>query len=707
MALQNSNQYTIEKPTDQLITEHEQTTSTNTTSAATTAAEVKDNEQVKPVSPASESDEQSEEDQPTMDDIGEEEHSADVWDGGSSNTESNDNGTDDFFEDNKELLKKIKNILDFVYPNSKISLAELLTSVKEYVIKYAQNLGGGGDNDDADPKLPPEGDDVTAPIEPGADGETVKPSEEDKINELIAKGFCKIYNTSLDEFSKVVNAELFGNDIYGFECKKSDDQKEIANAVNIDRYNAEFDKQDNVRIDQLYKAVNAIVDELKNNMPNDQYNAKTIIAPIANYCQNNDTVVLNYISYLLKVFYDKWLLPDGSGDRFPYVIDGGDDVKRKESISAIKTEWDKVKKGIAEIEKGYNNDKNIRTIKLPNDPTPYTVSGYTKYLTKEDYDKLSKEKKKNYKGPTNYIIDDKTITSVYMGDKGDGDLFVIDKNDKKYYYHNNRNDIKWFDKSGKNEEFDLQLYYGGSTSSNCQAGKGCPQMMKDVADKLLESYNGTLKELEEEFSKKYAKVYSANNSKYRFKDYLHDLGIGMDCSGYVSRALAFIMTNLRVPGHIQLETLGPGYGRIKSNATTLSRVSKEHSSLIMDTKPRPKGEDSIWKDYVEKIIPNIQPGDIEMVGETGNGFHIRIIYSVDTKNMCFIDHQSGTQNAYLELKQKNSSLRFGVEETVVSKDKNLGKYLDNYRFARPNVFKDPERLRGFFIDMLKYKGGST
>ena len=59
MALQNSNQYTIEKPTDQMITGHEQTTSTNTTSAATTAAEVKDNEQVKPVSSASESDEQS------------------------------------------------------------------------------------------------------------------------------------------------------------------------------------------------------------------------------------------------------------------------------------------------------------------------------------------------------------------------------------------------------------------------------------------------------------------------------------------------------------------------------------------------------------------------------------------------------------------------------------------------------------------------
>lgn len=659
------------------------------------------------------------EEPPVMPDVDTDEHEPDIWEPGHSDNPSD---SDDFWEKNKNLLRQVQNILDFRYPSSNISLADIIAAACQFRGGLSGGEGEGADGEGYSPDA--DGGGKNTP--PDADINKPEPDPQSIEDESIAKGFCKIYKTSLDELSKAVNGMLFDNYTYNFERKKPDDQKDIKDAVDIDKYNAEFDEQDKVRMVQLFKAVNTIVEKLRNDKPDDKFNEKTIIAPITDYCRTDETVVFNYISYLLKIFYDKWLLPDGSGDRFPYVIDGGDDVKRKQSISVIKKEWEKVKNDVTEIEKSYDNDKNKRTIKISDDSTAYIISRYFKYLTQSKYDKEKNninnkienatnedEKKKlqkklnqfiaNYKGPADYIIDDKTYKAVYLGVEDDGDLFGVDKNNKKYYYQNERSDIKWFDKDGINEEFDLQLYYGGSTSSNCQAGKGSPQMMQKVADKLLDSYNGTSDELKEEFSKTYATVYSANNKNYRFKDYLHDLGIGMDCSGYVSRALAFIMTKLRVPGDVQMKTLGPGYGRLKSNATTLS--SEKNSNLFLNTKSRPRVEDpTIWEGYIKEIVPKIKPGDIEMIGTTGNGFHIRIIYSVDEENMCFIDQQSGTQNAYLELEQEKSSLRFGVEETVVSKDKNLGGYLNNYRFARPYVFNDPERLKGFFIEMLNIKG---
>lgn len=665
MALQNSNQYTIEKPTDQLITEHEQTTSTNTTSAATTAAEVKDNEQVKPVSPASEqtsseSDEQSEEDQPTMDDIGEGEHSADVWDGGSSNTESNDNGTDDFFEDNKELLKKIKNILDFVYPNSKISLAELLTSVKGYVIKYAQNLGGGGDNDDANPKLPPEGDDVTAPIEPGADGETVKPSEEDKINELIAKGFCKIYNTSLDEFSKVVNAELFGNDIYGFECKKSDDQKEIANAVNIDRYNAEFDKQDNVRIDQLFKAVNAIVDELKNNMPNDQYNAKTIIAPIANYCQNNDTVVLNYISYLLKVFYDKWLLPDGSGDRFPYVI--------ATRYYILTNGQYKEKYGSQDIKSSFENYSTKDTSEIGKKPSEEV---YKK--TKDGYEEVSI---KYASWSDNYRFYKEIVFNM------------IEEVKKTFAVPDNK--------------YDHQLYLKGDCAST--KGKGAIELLQAISEKLYVDFYQKIKNNDYASLKRYAKkdsilqnkenaktnMYKELESEYKtrypqkeydFNEFLHDFGVGVDCSGYVSRAIAFIMTNLMIDYDTQKATLNLDANGLGLRTNTGHLESEKGGSKLLFT-PSSTKFDNIFNSEI------IQPGDIMR-----NGEHIRIVYAVDNERKAFSGHQS------------TSELRKGVKEDVITSESEYKNYLPKgYTIKRPLAFYDKDKLKEYFVNMLLETG---
>lgn len=92
----------------------------------------------------------------------------DVWDGRNSKDSSICDG--DFFEENKELIKKLKNILDFIYPNSGIDLAKLLTSGMEYICGKAEGSGEGTGE-----VSPPSGDDeppmiAQNPVNPGQQG---------------------------------------------------------------------------------------------------------------------------------------------------------------------------------------------------------------------------------------------------------------------------------------------------------------------------------------------------------------------------------------------------------------------------------------------------------------------------------------------------------------------------------------------------------
>lgn len=56
------------------------------------------------------------------------------------NDEDTTTGKGDFFDENKELIKKLKYVLEFVYPDSGIDLAKLLTGGKGYIAM----LAGGG-----------------------------------------------------------------------------------------------------------------------------------------------------------------------------------------------------------------------------------------------------------------------------------------------------------------------------------------------------------------------------------------------------------------------------------------------------------------------------------------------------------------------------------------------------------------------------------
>ena len=92
----------------------------------------------------------------------------DVWDGRNSKDSSICDG--DFFEENKELIKKLKNILDFIYPNSGIDLAKLITSGMEYICGKAE--GGGEGTGEVSP---PSSDDeppmiAQNPVNPGQQG---------------------------------------------------------------------------------------------------------------------------------------------------------------------------------------------------------------------------------------------------------------------------------------------------------------------------------------------------------------------------------------------------------------------------------------------------------------------------------------------------------------------------------------------------------
>ena len=84
------------------------------------------------------------EEPPVMPDVDTDEHEPDIWEQGYSDNPSD---SDDFWEENKDLLKQVQNILDFKYPSSNISLAELIMSVGNCITRY-ENNGRGESSED-------------------------------------------------------------------------------------------------------------------------------------------------------------------------------------------------------------------------------------------------------------------------------------------------------------------------------------------------------------------------------------------------------------------------------------------------------------------------------------------------------------------------------------------------------------------------------
>lgn len=594
--------------------------------------------------------------------------------------DNDDNSQGNFFEENKSLLIKIYNILKLQFPSLNISLSELLTAAQKFIDIYAKP-----ENDIHD-------DDIDA----------------------IVKGFCNIYRTNWEELKDVI--------INGAQFEEKEPGELLEKNLYKDKNISEFKKQDELRIKKLEKAIEYIN---KNKSNNDD---KEIKQKIADYCLNDKTAVLDYIEYLLKVFYDKWMLPDGSGDRFPYVIHPTD-TKPRTTDDDIKTKYQKVEDEIKKIEQKSSYSLYAKIKGDDSEITP--ISNYVKKegIDEKKYNKLKEKEKKKY------IEEQNENEIIYHKTNDEGTHIIIDKT----LYENTNENIICFTKDSENnynETFNFQLYGSSNIDANSRFGKGAPDLMYNVSYYLYNRLD--------------------SNEKKQFKKYLQNFGIGVDCSGYVSRALSFVMNKLQVPIGIQIRTLGPGYGRVKSNCTTLatncntkengvtyyyfqdSSISGSYLLLTRENAQKistglttwfsskndfinympfiiPNSEDNKQMDQINDLIlitkltkkkdesknifgaeikeeslsssTKLQPGDI--ITTSNPSFHVKIISKVN--NDSYSHHQSTSSN------------RTGVIESTIDVKK-IKKDMKNYWFARPYVFSNDQKLIEYFKNMLIAKG---
>lgn len=515
---------------------------------------------------------------------------------------NDDNSQGNFFEENKSLLIKIYNILKLQFPNLNISLSELLTAAQKFIDMYAKP-----ENDIHD-------DDIDA----------------------IVKGFCNIYRTNWEELKNVV--------INGAQFEEKEPGEPLEKDLYIDQNISEFKKQDELRIKKIEKAIEYIN---KNESNNDD---KEIKQKIADYCLNGKTAVLDYIEYLLKVFYDKWLLPDGSGKRFPYVINNKARFT-KDNLSYVRSQDQRsLGQGVAFTQKS-----------LPNH-------------FKKSENALDENK--------DFIIATKYANKVKIEKDSEGTFYLVDNSDYFINYIKKTKDIKDIkkifnhkeDTNYKSSDYDYQLYKVGDCKIT--QGKGAIERLNALSQKLLNEYNKLDDSSKAKLKESFNLFYPSKD--YQFKDYLHDFSLGVDCSGYVSRALAFVMTNLMVEKEAQEETLG---ALVDGNGLRTNTHFLEEEGGAKDLFKYASSQN-----FSNDVVTKLQPGDFAR-----NGDHIKIISQVNTSS--FTDHQSSSVSS-----------RIGVIEIVITSDNYKDKYKDAYSFMRPKVFNDDQKLIEYFKNMLIAKG---
>lgn len=676
---------------------------------------------------------------------------------------------EDFVEENKALLEKVENVLKFMYPSKNVTLAELLAGGEGYISMFG-SAGVATENE-------------------------------------IAAGILKIYDSNLSEFLKYFRL----NERY--PLPQEPDSK-------TQKYDNEVYQLEQIRIENLNKILEFC---LQNWTPEKQNDDGAIVSILAAYCQKQDNeAVYDYISFLLKKFYNMWLLPDASGDRFPYVINQG-----------------------------------------TKDVGPRSAKGYTNVIVKKEWGDAANE----IVTDCQTLHDGKTEFIRYVLDEATQKYKPIDGDEKLL----KKNGVQWYvEKNGTYKKtFDFQQIKSKTADSDGIHGKGCVALNQLIAQELKKRFDildtvvdstvtkkgvttkVTRKDNLISFFSSRERFHDAYENKgYRFKDYLHDIGIGVDCSGYVSRAIEYVMCELNIPASVQAKTVGCGHGWLKSNAVDLNdskdvfiqRVNEKQfivdinvqinnlssknkelqleadivknvdkffkqndekiatsllkkinqlknrdaafieinnqiknfidlkksenfgnkakeafdklreslnkkvlienfydveciKSLIKNdgnyaqkeltdkfTKLKTFLEDNststyssdvkafeneilkelknvkktaidfVFPSFFKDIMDKVRPGDMEMIGSTGNGFHIKIVYSVDKMKSFFIDHQSTSFS---------ENERYGVKETKMKSDENKEELL-SYRFVRPKFLKD-SKINEYFINMLKEK----
>ena len=422
--------------------------------------------------------------------------------------------------------------------------------------------------------------------------------------------------------------------------------------------------------------------------PSEQSGAAWCAAIFAAYCRSPEAL-LAFISDRLGRYLERWRIPH-SLDRFPYAMNTKRYTWYREHAQETevfpsdrsvkgggKKAWEEhwKKKLIAFDGEFFTHINADRYVMYEGKCCPVDPAGYTK------------------KGDGSYVK------------SADGSLVRL--SGRELYLDSARID-RWYLLDGDEfrETFDLQIYDWRNDDCNSRCGKGSPELMQYVVQRLREQGMPTDKATLARFA------------------------LGIDCSGFVTRAIVSLMIELKIPLAKQLETIGPAYGRLKTNATTLRgkgrrviftyryKNSSSKSFVCSRTNNTPPK-----KDYDQFL----QPGDVVMLKrlEKGkgtilnDGFHIWIVKDVSSDSFTLMESRARnktgpTAQSYASLEDfvKPIELAEGVSILKEKKKDAAGKVIETERkvnwesvleFARPLIFADPAALSDSYIRFLTEK----
>lgn len=196
-------------------------------------------------------------------------------------------------------------------------------------------------------------------------------------------------------------------------------------------------------------------------------------------------------------------------------------------------------------------------------------------------------------------------------------------------------------------------------------------------------------------------------------DYLKKYGIGVDCSGFASRGVSYVMRRFGMDKATQLLTLGKDGDALKSNATTLRVWGKTKGCERLLSFSYAAGSTSVTctshKGGKDKVISTkgldftayLHPGDmilkvLEDKQTSDTPFHIWLIYDVQKDSFSAYNSTSVNQNGPVEKTYKSfQEFEKLVKNSVGQKKTNGDSAQLRVVFARPNAFLDDNLLKHY------------
>lgn len=497
-------------------------------------------------------------------------------------------------------------------------------------------------------------------------------------NSIEYLAFNEIVDSALRAMENGDSAEAFCNESYSGEQSLSD--KEILALAkrfckeNGSSWEAVSKAIQSGNVDGLQKELAAFVAVLTDRKDSIQFmleettqssGVDSLLIPwypaiLAAFCSTKAAVKC-FIDKEIGKYFDRWHIGD-SEERFPYALKGDNYLKYRSMSTAkggVKEIWEDghLEANLCAFEKNFFNLQNTARYVIHNNAFCQVNNG--------GYELIDKGK---YGGASGGRLVKLSKTNTYL------DMFKIPA---------------WFIKEGDEyrETFDLQIYQAHNEDCNSRYGKGSPELMNYVVEEM-------------------------RLAGYRIdKEFLRKCMLGIDCSGFVTRAIVYVMIELQIPVATQLLTLGNGYGRIKTNATTLRSKGRKvlfwYSYVSPDKKHFEKEliKDEPTKDY--HLV--FQPGDIIMEKKVNvntneiqdDGFHIWIIKavskdSIEILNSRALDSVGPISDIYHSLSEFVTTVK--LKETT-SED-GTETYRSRLEFARPMIFSDLSNLSKYYINYL-------